>query len=770
MLIFCFNRTGFVYAQNIVIKPNPGNIILKLDASGKVNITLADVATVTGVTDPSTQVFVSPSSFDCSAIGQQMVTVTAIDGSFGTTNGPNLATFNHPFGIIRDVAGNFYITDQLGNTIRKISPQGFVSTIAGNGLPYSIDGTGTSASFEAPSGIVQDPLGNLYVTDNETGMIRKITPGGVVTTIAGNTMGFTEKDGNGTAASFYAPIGITIDPQGNLYVADQSGGRIRKIDKSYNVTTIAGNVPGYADGKGTQARFYGPAGITMDASGNLYVCDDYNRRIRKITPQGDVTTIAGSSQPGSFDGKGTSAGFDGIVGIVADNKGNLFVTESGTVSKIRKIDAQGNVTTIAGTGSSGYLDNFAALAQFNNPAGLVLDDKGDLFIADDGNNRIRELTPQGIVSTFAGTAAGVDKAGDLPVPSTGNIVQLQIPVTVANSATIVNNLAGSYNINAGSCGAVLPDYTGFINATDNCSKAAVPFTQTPLPGTALLNNVPVNVTISTTSALLNKLAVSFTVTASGGQNSPPTINISPSVDPVCQGTPVTFSARVSGGDAPFKYQWQVNGVNEGTNSPAFTTTDLKDQDIVNCAVIPAGCTAPFLGNGFVVTVMPVPVIIFNQTLVISAGESIKLDPVITGNIVSYSWSPAIGLDNTGIKSPVASPLNTTTYQLQVVSASGCDAVADVTVTVIRSVLIPNSFTPNGDGINDFWNIKNINNYAGCTVDVFNRYGQLIFHSIGYGRPWDGTANGSQLPPGAYYYIIDLKNGSGKLSGEVTIIK
>jgi gliding motility-associated-like protein len=612
----------------------------------------------------------------------------------------------------------------------------------------------------------------LYVADNVSGLIRKITPNGVVTTIAGNNIYFTDVDGLGTAASFIAPFGITIDSKNNLYVVDQGSSRIRKIASNGLVTTIAGSSPGYADGNGAGAHFNGPSCIAIDAAGNLFVCDDYNRKIRKIAPNGDVTTIAGSAAPGSFDGKGTSAGFAGVVGIVADKNNNLYVTESGIVSKIRKITPQGVVITLAGTGVPGFLDGFAANTMFNYPACLVIDATGNLYIADDANNRIRKITPQGVVSTFAGTGNAVDKDGNVVAPSTGNIAQLQIPVTVESSAAVVNNLKNSYNIISGSCIAVMPDYTSFIKATDNCTGADIPFTQSPLPGTSLTAGVPVSVTISTTRALLHMLSVAFTVTATAPQTTPPTVTILASADSVCKGTPVTFNARVVNGSTTLSYQWLINGINAGSNSPSFTTDVLNDKDVINCAVISgAGCVVPVLGSGFTMKVNPVPVIAFNQNPVISGGSGIRLEPIITGgNIAGYSWSPSTELDDATQKYPVASPANTTTYRLHVISTGGCDAVAAVTVTVVKPIVIPNAFTPNGDGINDLWNIGYLNDYTNCTVDVFNRYGQLIFHSIGYGKPWNGTNNGGQLPSGVYYYVIDLKNGTKKLSGEVTIIK
>ncbi|PKF72292.1 T9SS type A sorting domain-containing protein [Chryseobacterium sp. PMSZPI] len=263
----------------------------------------------------------------------QAQTVTTIAGStsgYADGNG-TAAQFKNPSWLCSDSNGNLYISDNANHRIRKITPQGQVSTLAGSTSGYA-DGIGTAAQFNSTSGICIDGSGNLYVSDYDNHRIRKITPQGQVSTFAGSTQGYV--DGLGTAAQFNNPTGIAIDPSENLYVADSNNHRIRKITPQGQVSTLAGSTSGYADGSGTTAQFYYPYGIAIDPSGNLYVSDHINNRIRKVTQQGQVTTVAGSTE-GNADGSGTAAQFKLPSGIII-NTGNLYVADNGN-HRIRKI-------------------------------------------------------------------------------------------------------------------------------------------------------------------------------------------------------------------------------------------------------------------------------------------------------------------------------------------------------------------------------------------------------------------------------------------------
>ncbi|MEZ2338547.1 DUF6443 domain-containing protein [Mucilaginibacter sp. RCC_168] len=309
-----------------------------------------------------------------------------VDGT-GTT-----ASFNGPVGIAMDKQGNVYVADATGNVIRKITPSAVVTTFAGSGTPGATNGTGTVATLGHPDGICTDNAGNIYVADLGNQMIRKITPSGVVTTLAGSgTGGFV--NGTGAAASFNFPTGVVADPSGNIYVAESGNNCVRKITPSGVVTTLAGNgTGGFTNGTGTAATFNSPFGIAIDASNNIYVADRFNHVIRKITQAGVVTTFAGSGASGMANGSATTASFNDPAAVTVDPSGNVYVADKGTGSfQIRSITPAGNVSTLSGTGATGWNDGVGNVATFATPWGITNDGLGNLYVCDYSNNIIRKV-------------------------------------------------------------------------------------------------------------------------------------------------------------------------------------------------------------------------------------------------------------------------------------------------------------------------------------------------------------------------------------------
>ncbi|MDA9887899.1 NHL repeat-containing protein, partial [Flavobacteriaceae bacterium] len=353
-----------------------------------------------------------PSWLNLTAMETTVSTFAGSTQGFADGTGTD-AQFNHPTVPVLDAFGNIYVPEFYNSKIRKITPEGVVTTFAGSTGGFA-DGTGTAAKFATPVGITIDTSGNLYVADKGNHKIRKITPEGVVTTFVGSTSGFA--DGTGTDAQFNEPYGITIDTSGNLYVADMGNNKIRKITPEGVVTTFAGSTLGYLDGTGTEAQFNNPFDITIDVSGNLYVTDRYNHKIRKITPEGVVSTLAGSTL-GYLDGTGTDAQFHNPQGVTIDVYGNLYVADRYS-NKIRKITPQGVVSTYAGvtiydSGGNpepGDVDGAGTVARFNQPSGVAFDTSGNLIVVDWGNHKIRKIFNG---AKLTGDSSG--QAGDYPV-------------------------------------------------------------------------------------------------------------------------------------------------------------------------------------------------------------------------------------------------------------------------------------------------------------------------------------------------------------------
>jgi sugar lactone lactonase YvrE len=384
----------------------------------------------------------------------QMLTVTTFAGprdTYGAIDARgNMARFNYPTGVAVDTGGNLYVADSDNHTIRKVSSAGAVTTLSGlAGVAGSVDGTGSAARFFRPSAVAADPEGNVYVSDSANYTVRKISPSGVVTTLAGlaHTHGFV--DGPGSSARFGGDLGdISIDTSGNLYIADFFNRAIRKITPAGFVTTLAlvSNIPrgvaaglggvvyvttqdvhsvlkitstgvvtvlagaltaGSANGTGSAARFARPQGLTADADGNVYVAEFDNSTVRKINPQGVVTTFAGRAGIFNYaDGVGGDSRFASPEGLAADSDGNVYVADTYNQS-IRKITRSGVVTTLAGAGLrretaapqhyglAGSADGTADFSRFWYPEGIAIDTSGNLYVADTLNQTIRKISPGG---------------------------------------------------------------------------------------------------------------------------------------------------------------------------------------------------------------------------------------------------------------------------------------------------------------------------------------------------------------------------------------
>ena len=343
-----------------------------------------------------------------------LVTVVVLSFAFNTTNAQTVSTFagsgvagfadgtgsaaqfKAPKGIVIDAAGNIYVADLENHRIRKITPLGVATTIAGSGVAGLMNGNGTAAQFNNPHGLVLDANGNIFVTDYDNNCIRKITPAGDVTTFAGAAT-YGNTDGVGVNARFRNPDGIVIDNTGNLFVADNNNHKIRKIAPDGTVTTFSGTgSAGDEDGDATSAQFNYPNSIAIDAANNLYVTS--SNKVKKITPTGTVSTFVGSGNFAYLDGIGTAASLKVPTGLVFQNStGNLYFSDS---SRIRMITSSGTVSTFAGQDLNGASDGGLSIATFNTNDGLAFDANNNLFVCDSGNNKIRKITTALASSNF----------------------------------------------------------------------------------------------------------------------------------------------------------------------------------------------------------------------------------------------------------------------------------------------------------------------------------------------------------------------------------
>lgn len=372
-------------------------------------------------------------------------------GDGGAANDPHNTQLDQPTGLAVDSSGNVYIADGAEWVVRQVTTDGVIHTYAGNNLPgFAGDGgSAAGAQISGPLDVAVDSAGNLYIADSDNNSVRKVDTSGNITTVAGNqTSGYAGDGAAATSAQLAHPVGLAVDSQGNIYIAEYSNDVIRKVDTKGNISTYAGNGTfGFAGdgGAAKSASFADPLGIAIDSSGNLYVADLWNYRVRKVgASAGNVSTVAGSGVF-SYSGDGgtaLSAQLNLPGGVAVDGARNVYLSDTAN-HRVRKVDTSGNITTVAGNGQAGFGGDGGqgGAAQLNSPHGLAVDTAGNLYIADTLNSRVRKLGTDGTITTVAGNGSfgfagdngaaasailnqpagvAVDKAGNLYIADTGN--------------------------------------------------------------------------------------------------------------------------------------------------------------------------------------------------------------------------------------------------------------------------------------------------------------------------------------------------------------
>ncbi len=414
--------------------------------------------------------------YSTNAQAQSTMTITTYAGdgaaAFSGDGGPAAsAALNLPKGMTVDASGSLYIADSQNFRVRRVT-NGVITTVAGNGInAFSGDGgPAINASFSDIQAVAVDAQGNLYIADSDNRRVRKVTPAGIVTTIAGiGIEGYSGDGGPATAAMIGRPEGLAIDAAGNLYIADSTRQRVRKIDTSGIITTVAGNgVEGFSGdaGPAVNASLDFPIGVAVDRAGNIYVADGNNNRIRKITPGGIISTLAGTGVAAAADASGD--GGPAIFGslnipsdVAADASGNVYIADSGH-NEVRMVNPAGTISTVAGTGENGYSGDGgpATQAMLNYPWGLAADPLGNVYVADRVNTRIRLLA--------SGVALGQPVLQPDPVVNGASFAQ-----NAAIAPGSIVTIFGS-NLSAGAViaqGAPYPSVLGTTSVTFNGTQA-----------------------------------------------------------------------------------------------------------------------------------------------------------------------------------------------------------------------------------------------------------------------------------------------------------
>ncbi|WP_166727717.1 putative Ig domain-containing protein [Mucilaginibacter gilvus] len=820
----------------------------------------------------------------------------------GYTNGVfGISQFQGPRGMVTDRAGNIYVADVY--SIRKINAAGVTATFVGGAVAGYTDATGTAARFDGAVSLVMDESDNIYVVDQGNSVIRKVTPAGVVTTLAGNrNRGNT--DGQGTSAAFYNPQDI-IFSNGALYVADYVG--VRKVTTGGLVTTIAGNgTPKVLNGPALSAGFGNASAMLINTAGDIYVLDIGNNAanegsaiLRVIDKDNNVSTVD------IIDANGDKIYLVAPNSLTADKSGLIYIASGGNYIQTLSFDRytidkplpaglvfdtgtgiiSGTPTTLSppgdymvtaynASGSNSTIINLEVIEGLQQAVitfpvlSTVIDNNGNIkpeatstnlelpVTYTSSNPDVAIITPDGLIhviavgqSVITATQAGNDKYNaPLPVTQTLTIKFVQeltfpalttryvtdadfspaatsnsdkFPVTYTSSnpavATIVNGNVhiigpGNTTITASQDGndvytkpspvshelTVLPDFEfGPIAAKTTCTPDFDPGATSIKPITYTSSNQAVATIINGQIHVLSAGTSSITAASNGKTLSQPltvnptlqpTVNVSTSTPvPACAGvSAIFFQAFTTNEGLNAVYQWQVNKINVGTNNAIFSSTSLANGDIVTCTLTKTDAcpgpvsvgSVPFTVSGVVTPINPAPTVSISASVNnVYRGTPVTFTAVATNaaQVTGYQWlvnGVTTGPNSATFTSNLFKNGDVVSCRVIYDPCTVPEASDEVTITLLAppSIHIPNTFTPNGDGLNDTWNIPDLAFYPKCVVKIFSRYGTELIQSKGYSKAWDGTFSGKLLPAGVYYYIIDTKDGQPTLSGNVTILR
>ena len=710
------------------------------------------------------------------------------------------ALMQNPYYLCLDQKNNLYVSETGGHRIRKINlTTGIVSTFAGNGTAgFSGDGGPASlASLNTPRGICTDGADNIYITDYVNNKIRKVDGlTGIITTIAGNGSQVETGDGGlAVNAGIPLPNSIVTDPAGNIYFAEVVPlvtSRIRKINGATGIiTTIAGN-NNYAysgdGGPALNAELFNPVALTLDLSGNIYISENDDSRIRMINAStGIISTIAGNGTNG-FGGDGGPA----VLGtmnfprqLAHDGAGNLYVADlfSNRIRKVGDAAAPPPVlpTTLsisASTESSCEGSPVTFIATSVNPGFNAI------YQWKVNGNPVNVIQPVFTTSIL--------KNGDLVSCTLLAIVcnvSLQINSTIIKM-TVKPGLPPSVSIIASDtaiCGttnviftATTRNFAGNVTYQWKRNGAKVGNNSNSYATTSLANGDTVTCEVTGTSASGcggQGAVTSNPVVMNVQSGQAAVITITSTASEVCNGTPVTFrTATVNAGTNPV-YQWTLNGKNTGTNSDTYTINSVSDNDAVVCRLTPGGTacsSSPVNSNEIIIRIKPSPVItLFPKDTLVAPGTQVRLNATVSGQYSGFSWSPSTLLSSSATLTPVTVALNNNAeFKLEIKGTNGCASTANSSIRIYRKLFMPNAFTPNGDNVNDVYRIPPGVSITLNEFSIFDRWGNKVFTTKDITQGWNGTLKGSKSPNGVYTFMIRGADDKGSIveKGSFTLIR
>ena len=637
-------------------------------------------------------------------VGMPIINTVAGNGTSGYSTGVAATSTGvaYPTDIVMSSAGNLYIADYGNNRIRMVNTSGILSNFAGNGsATYGTDGMpATSVGINHTAGIAMDAGGTIYFADYSNNAIRKVNTSGIIYTVAGTgSLGYSGDGGAATAAMINTPWGVAVDNSGNVYIADRFNNRIRKVNSSGVISTIAGNGTGGYTGDGgpaTAAEIYGPVGLALDIYGDLYFTDWSNNRIRRINTAGIITTVAGNGI-GGFSGDGmaaTSTELNHPVGVCVDSAGNIYIGDYYN-NRVRQVNTSGIISTITGNGMAGFTGDGGspASAEVNTPYSIRMGNNNQIYICDGFNYRVREIsmTSPGLSAVSGLSSVCVGSTAILSDSVSGGTWSSSNPLiaSVTSGGVVTGVATGTATITYTalfSCGSMFrtksitvnPLPSSITGASFLCVGNSVPESDSIAGGTWSSSSISI-APVGSTTGVLTGISVGVTLITyllPTGCLATKSVTVYPlpgaPVGPthVCSGSTITLTDGGGG-------IWTTTSTNITLGTASGIVTGVSAGPAVITYTLSTGC---FITRPVTVNANPLPI---TGTSAMCSGNTIDLsDGTPGGTWISSNPLVAAATSLTGIVTGISGGAATITYIL----STGCYTTFTVTINQTPSAI------------------------------------------------------------------------------------